>query len=77
MKEYRFLHTARHLDWWGDQPGQKGSSEALEKTVAASLRRAKQRENGQCHPLAYPSLIHSSPGGGRVWVLRLKLWRED
>lgn len=80
VKEERFLHTGRCPDWWGDQLAEKGSSRTLQKSAAAGLRRAKQREvhtEGQCHHLAHPSLRYSSTGAGRSRILRLGLWRPD
>ena len=43
-KRERNLHTGSPPNWQGDQPQQRGSLKALEKSSASGLRRAKKRD---------------------------------
>lgn len=50
---------------------------SLGENCSSQSEEGEAKREWSVPPLAYPSLIHSSPGGGRVWVLRLKLQRSD
>lgn len=77
MKEEMNLHPGRPAKTdRGDQLGQKGSLRVSEKSTAATLRRAKEREG--CTDHWYRHLGHHrlrDLGGG--WALILGLQRPD
>ena len=74
VKEERNTHLGRPPNCWGDQPGQRGNLKASEKSAAAGLRRAKQRELHR--PLVPCPRCHSLRCLGRGWALRLSLPRS-
>ena len=54
MKEERNPHPGRLPNWPGDQPRLSGNIKALEKSSAARLRRAMQRESCTDHWYHHP-----------------------
>ena len=71
MKKERNLNPGRPLNGWENQPGWRMNLEAPDKSTAARLRRAKQRDtltDYQYHHMGHHSLRHS----GRGWVLSLR-----
>ena len=80
VKEEIFRHPRKPVHRQGDQPGQKGSFRGSEKSAAASLQRAKQRQTsteGPCHLPALPSPRHALAGIRRGRGLKLGLQGTD